>query len=432
MGKVKLNKNDAVFATKYFTMLIILAFLRAFSNYIFVNPNGFAPGGLGGLAAIIHFAIQKSNDPKLLALATSLFDPGVLTILMNIPFLIVSFFVLNKRFAFNTTCVVLVYSGFMYLLGRVDCPQYDAEGEYGLMLIAALAGGVLSGTGCGLMFRYNMSMGGTDIIGKVIYKHNPAAHAQYWILLCDCIVATTSGFIGLIGVDQSAGATVIMTKLLSPIFYSFISLFVTSKVSEFLEYGTLASLVFTIITDKPDEIAKEISVKLHRGVTINKAVGYYTGKEHNVLVCVTSKKQINSVKGIVSSCDPNAFMYITKAGEVSGKGFGGNRLEKKRAENAEKAQSSSLEDEIMHPAQDVGLVQEVTTTHDLVGAIKQNPALDVTQDLKANALDNSAGQNTASQDTAGQDGNNEREQAYADQEKDALQEIQEIDAATLD
>ena len=123
MGKLKINNNDAVFATKYSIMLVVLAFIRAFSTYVFVNPNGFAPGGLGGLASIIHFAITKSNDPKLLALASSLFDPGILTILMNIPFLIVSFFVLNKRFAFNTTCVDLVYSGFKYLLGRVGCPQ---------------------------------------------------------------------------------------------------------------------------------------------------------------------------------------------------------------------------------------------------------------------------------------------------------------------
>ncbi len=351
MGKLKINKNDAVFATKYFIMLVVLAFIRAFSTYVFVNPNGFAPGGLGGLASIIHFAITKSNDPKLLALASSLFDPGILTILMNIPFLIVSFFVLNKRFAFNTTCVVLVYSGFMYLLGRVGCPQYDAEGEYGLMLIAALAGGVLSGIGCGFMFRANMSMGGTDIIGKIIYKHNPAAHAQYWILLCDCIVATSSGFIGLIGLDTSAGATAVMTSMLSPIFYSFISLFVLSKVSEFLEYGILASLVFTIITDKPDAIAKELSVKLHRGVTITKAIGYYTGKEHNVLVCVTSKKQINSVKAIVTACDPNAFMYITKAGEVSGKGFGGNKLIKEEHPAEQAAQTPTAENEYSQDTQ---------------------------------------------------------------------------------
>ena len=334
MKNLKLTKNDVIFETKYFIMLIILSFIRAFSNYVFVNSNGFAPGGVGGLAAIIYFAVTKSGNPQLIALSTSLFDPGILTILMNIPFLIVAFLVLNKRLAFNTSIVVLVYSGFMYLLGRVSCPFYDAQGDYGQMLIAALAGGVLSGIGCGLMFRYNMSMGGTDIIGMTIYKHNPTAHAQYWILLCDCIVAVSSGFIGLIGLDTSAGATAVMTSMLSPIFYSFISLFVISKVSEFLEYGILESLVFTIITDRADSIAKELSVKLHRGVTITKAIGYYTGKEHNVLVCVTSKKQINSVKQIVSDCDPNAFMYITKAGEVSGKGFGGKKLSGNRAEDA--------------------------------------------------------------------------------------------------
>ena len=93
---------------------------------------------------------MKSKNSALRSVLKTLgiFAAGTLLIV-----LIVSFFVLNKRFAFNTTCVVLVYSGFMYLLGRVDCPQYDAEGEYGLMLIAALAGGVLSGMGCGFMFR---------------------------------------------------------------------------------------------------------------------------------------------------------------------------------------------------------------------------------------------------------------------------------------
>lgn len=150
---------------------------------------------------------------------------------------------------------------------------------------------------------------------------------------------------------MSAGATAVMTSMLSPIFYSFISLFVTSKVSEFLEYGTLASLVFTIITDKPDAIAKELSVKLHRGVTITKAIGYYTGKEHNVLVCVTSKKQINSVKAIVTACDPNAFMYITKAGEVSGKGFGGNKLVKEEHPAEQTEQASQTENEYSQDTQ---------------------------------------------------------------------------------
>ena len=133
MKNLKLSKNDVIFATKYFTMLVILSFVRAFSNYVFVNSNGFAPGGVGGLAAIIYFAVTKSGNSQLIALSTSLFDPGILTILMNIPFLIVAFLVLNKRLAFNTSIVVLVYSGFMYLLGRVGCPFYQGDGllDYG-------------------------------------------------------------------------------------------------------------------------------------------------------------------------------------------------------------------------------------------------------------------------------------------------------------
>ena len=96
-----------------------------------------------------------------------------------------------------------------------------------------------------------------------------------------------------------------------------------------VESGLLSSLVFTIITDKSDAIAHELSVQLHRGVTVSKSVGYYTGREHNVILCVTSKKQVNRVKDIVKACDPQAFMYVTQAAEVAGKGFAGGRLLRK-------------------------------------------------------------------------------------------------------
>ncbi|MEG2541317.1 MAG: YitT family protein, partial [Clostridia bacterium] len=71
----------------------------------------------------------------------------------------------------------------------------------------------------------------------------------------------------------------------------------------------------------PEVIAEEITNKLHRGVTLSKGVGYYTGEEHEILVCVVRKKQVNLVKNIVAAADPNAFLYITKAREVTGKGF---------------------------------------------------------------------------------------------------------------
>lgn len=366
MKKIAIDKNQATYISKFLILMVILAFVRALAAYLFINPNGFAPGGVGGIAAIIHYAAERSTNPTILKLSSSLFDPGIFTIILNVPLIIAAFCVLEKKFAINTTIAVLFYSGFVYMLGAVKCPQYYANGNYGLMLIAALAGGAIAGVSMGFMLRQDLSIGGTDIIGKILYTHNPAAHAHWWIMMCDCVVAVASGFLGLIGLDKSAGATAILTSMLSPVLYSFISLFTQSKVCDIVESGLLSSLVFTIITDKSDAIAHELSVQLHRGVTITKSVGYYTGKEHNVIICVTSKKQINRVKDIVKACDPQAFMYITQAGEVSGKGFTGGKIlkngELEKIDMSDVIPSEHLHDnDVVKASEDVNVLQTIQT-----------------------------------------------------------------------
>lgn len=366
MKKIAIDKNQATYISKFLILMVILAFVRALAAYLFINPNGFAPGGVGGIAAIIHYAAVRSTNPTIFKLSSSLFDPGIFTIILNVPLIIAAFCVLEKKFAINTTIAVLFYSGFVYMLGAVKCPQYDANGNYGLMLIAALAGGAIAGVSMGFMLRQDLSIGGTDIIGKILYTHNPAAHAHWWIMMCDCVVAVASGFLGLIGLDKSAGATAILTSMLSPVLYSFISLFTQSKVCDIVESGLLSSLVFTIITDKSDAIAHELSVQLHRGVTITKSVGYYTGKEHNVIICVTSKKQVNRVKDIVKACDPQAFMYITQAGEVSGKGFTGGRIlkngEVEKIDMSDIIPSEHLHDnDAVTASEDVNVLQTIQT-----------------------------------------------------------------------
>lgn len=199
MKKIAIDKNQATYISKFLILMVILAFVRALAAYLFINPNGFAPGGVGGIAAIIHYAAERSTNPTIYKLSSSLFDPGIFTIILNVPLIIAAFCVLEKKFAINTTIAVLFYSGFVYMLGAVKCPQYYANGNYGLMLIAALAGGAIAGVSMGFMLRQDLSIGGTDIIGKILYTHNPAAHAHWWIMMCDCVVAVTSGFLGLIG-----------------------------------------------------------------------------------------------------------------------------------------------------------------------------------------------------------------------------------------
>lgn len=318
MNKINLTPQAIWRYSKYFVLLILLSFIRALSTYVFTIPNGFAPGGIGGISSILYNAVLMGGNEHL---ANTVFDPGLTTFVMNIPLFIVSFIVLNKRFAINTFCIVSAYAGFISLFKAVDFPQFYANGDTGIMLLAAIAGGAISGLGMGIMLRNNMSLGGTDIFAKIIYKHNPIADTQWWIFALDCVVVVASGSLGLIGLDLKQDATIILTSVMSPIFYSFISLYTSSKTADVLQSGLQTSIVFNIISDQADEIAEAISSRLHRGATISKAIGHYTNQEHEVLVCVVSKKQINTVKSIIESIDPKAFTYIMSAREVAGKGF---------------------------------------------------------------------------------------------------------------
>ena len=160
MKKITMDKNQTAFWLKLSTLMLVFSFLRAFSAYLFINPNGFAPGGVGGLAALIHLAAADSPIEAVRMLSNSLFDPGVFTIIMNVPLLILAFKLLDKRFAACTTVCVLIFSGSMYMFSAVGCPRFIASGDYGLMLIAALAGGACAGVSMGFMLRQDLSIGG--------------------------------------------------------------------------------------------------------------------------------------------------------------------------------------------------------------------------------------------------------------------------------
>lgn len=322
IGKVEITQEKAKHLSKHLFILILLACFRSITTYMFTIPNGFAPGGLGGISSIIYNAVVLiAPGNKVLE---TIFDPGLTMFIMNIPFIIAAAVVLNKKFAISTFLIVSIYSALMFVLRVVGCPQYNVSGEPGYKILAALAGGACAGFGLGIMLRYNMSMGGTDIIGKILHKRNPNTSAQRWILLCDCIVATCSGILGIIDPERAITtmrASEAIVEILTPIFFSFVSLVFGSITTDIVQAGFLSSAVFTIITDKPDEISTVIGAKLHRGVTMSTAVGCYTKVEHKVLTCVVSKRQISTVKKLINEIDPLAFTYIVKSHEVAGKGF---------------------------------------------------------------------------------------------------------------
>lgn len=317
-GKINITGDDAKKFIKLFVILAVLSFIRALAMHVFVIPNGFAPGGITGIASIIYNAILPVNPQ----LAQTWFTPAIVSLVLNVPLFIASFFGLNKRFCINTMITVGLMSFWLWLLEFIKCPVFKASSpESAYNLLAAAVGGVGTGVCLGFLLRHNSSMGGTDIIGKLIYKKNPVADIQWLIIGCDVIVVMASGILGFLRVEQGQDIGEIIGSILSPILYSAISLVVCAEVADIIQSGLKSSIVFNVISDKHNEIAASISEKLHRGVTMVHATGWYTGVDHDMLVCVVRKKQINQVNDIIKNIDPEAFVYITKAKDVSGRGF---------------------------------------------------------------------------------------------------------------
>ncbi len=77
----------------------------------------------------------------------------------------------------------------------------------------------------------------------------------------------------------------------------------------------------TIITDKAGGVSKRILTELKRGVTALEGKGMYTGKDHSVLMCAVTVTEVHNLKAAVAREDPQAFVIVSPAQEVLGRGF---------------------------------------------------------------------------------------------------------------
>jgi uncharacterized membrane-anchored protein YitT (DUF2179 family) len=77
----------------------------------------------------------------------------------------------------------------------------------------------------------------------------------------------------------------------------------------------------TIISKESRKIESFIINELHRGATIEKAFGAYTGDEKEMIITVLGRRQAVLLRDYIRSVDKGAFMTIVNSSETIGKGF---------------------------------------------------------------------------------------------------------------
>lgn len=300
MDKVTFWKKLATFLWETALPVIITGLVRAIAIYIFVSPNNFAPGGVGGVAVLLEYGTHINS--------------GWFLLIFNVPLFFVAFFCLSKRSAFMATLSMVLSSGLLIVFDYIpNFPTFapDPSQSIGYGIIAAIAGGILLAIPLTLLLKTCNTAGGTSIIASVVNKKWKHLSVNWLTFAFDASVVISSFFVYY---DSEAG----FAFNLMPVLLALISLYVTSKVNDLIFQGLKQAYKFEIVTDYPEELAAEIMEKTHHGVTLMHATGMYTHTDKSMLICIIRKRQVAALQRIIRNY-PGTFAYFSQTNEVYGK-----------------------------------------------------------------------------------------------------------------
>lgn len=272
-------------------MLIIGAASAGFSIECFLIPNTILDGGVTGISMMINY---------ISGIALS-----ILIVVINIPFFIIGFKALGKRFLFRGLFSTGAFAMFLEVFKGVDTVT-NSE------LLAVVFGGVLLGVGVGLVLRYGGCLDGTEIAAMLLSRKVSVSTGGI-IFMINIFIYITAGL--LFGWDRA---------LLSLLTY-----FITFKIIDLVEQGMEQARAAMIITEHAAELADSIYKKLGRTCTFINAEGLVSGSGKTVLYCVITRVEINELKRIINESDVSAFVTISEVSEILGNHIKRNHLENK-------------------------------------------------------------------------------------------------------
>jgi len=283
MAKVNTILEDNIFL-RYFVITTGM-FISAIGTNVFLKPAHLLSGGVTGLAVAVNYL-------------TGL-NVGLLQFLINIPIFIIGFIYLEKEFCITSLINMILFSfilGITQPLGHVFIIND--------LFLQTIYGGVLTGIGAGIVFRTKSSLGGTDIIGAILkFKKNvPIKNTS---LTANLFIVILGGF--LFGLNIAL--------------YTLVDMFLNVSTMNYTKDALNEQKQVMVISEKNEEISKEIMARLIRGVTFIEAEGAYTKVKKKIIYCIVASHEIPKIKEIALKYDKKSFISVNNIDEVKGKGF---------------------------------------------------------------------------------------------------------------
>ena len=251
-------------------------------------PHQFIPGGLFGIASLIHYQ-------------TSWLNPGLLYLFLNIPMFILGYLFVSRRFLWYSALAMLVVSlsyQFINIPIKIDNQLY-----------AAIVFGAVFGLGSGTVLRSLGSNGGADVLAIILNQKFNIGVGKFsfgfnLILYLACFFAMPADLV----------------------IASMIAVFIAAQMIDYtLSLFSQRKLVF-IISPQSEHIAAQVMSHLKIGATMVPAVGAYHREAKTVLMVVINNIQLKRLEEIAFNVDEHALFIVENTFSVLGSTFSKRKL----------------------------------------------------------------------------------------------------------
>lgn len=272
---------------------ILAGMIVGTAYYFFQNSNGFAPGGVGGLATITHYLLADR------------ISWSVLMVAFNLPIFILVSAIVNKKLGVMLIVYMAVQSFLPQLYEHLGAQAYclaNNQEDFNVVF-ACIATGVISGFGFSVMLRRFGASGGTYGISALLKKAKPELNIAYVSFIMDTSVVLIAFFV--------------YGMRITPVICTLLNLFIANMIVDNGLSGIKNGYKFEIVTSHPTELSQELMSRLKHGVTSIQVHGMYSDTDKYMLICIINKRQIGEMMKILKS-HPDTFASFEKVNEVFG------------------------------------------------------------------------------------------------------------------
>ena len=273
--KSKLSQN-----VKKYIYIFIGSIITAIGLEIFLIPNNIIDGGVVGVSIMLS--------------AITGLPFGAFLILINLPFLYLGYKHIGKAFAIATTFAVISLS----FWSSVFLPVLPVTNDY---FLAAVFGGIITGTGVGLIIRNGGSLDGTEIVAILTDKKTVFSVGEI-VMFINLFILSSASLV--FGWDKAM--------------YSLVAYFVIAKMIDVVLKGLEETYSVMIVTSQHTDILNRLMLEMDKGVTVLHGEGGYTKEKRKILYCVVTRLEIDKLKNMVLDIDEGAFVTINPVSDIVG------------------------------------------------------------------------------------------------------------------